>query len=480
MNIAFSEWLPDMSDNAGDTLAKNVIPKMDSYGELKSLTSFSTALTSACLGAFWMQDGSGVVYNFAGDTDDLYQLTGGTTWNNVSKSAAAYSAVNWEFEKFGDRVLATSLFDNLQYFDVGVSSNFADLAGSPPKAARIAVVRDFVVLGDLENAPNRVQWSGFNASELWTPSPLTTQADFQDLYGKGGRVQRIVPGEYGVIFQEHSIRKMNYIGPPLIFQIDEVERGKGTPAPNSVCWTGTTIFYYGHDGFYIFDGMQSTPIGNNKVDLWFKANADASALGSMRGVVDRRNRLVMWAFSSSASLGNDRLIIYNWGTGKWSYAEVDTEIIAEYVSPGYTLDELTTVIGLSDIDSASISVDSDAYKGGALNIQAFNSSHQAGTFSGTGMDACITTVEISDESHRLLETSSVRPDVEGAGTVTVQVGTRDKTSDNVAYTTAATLNDIGAADVRVSARYQRYQLNITNGFTHGKGVKVEQTLGGLR
>lgn len=480
MNLAFDEWLPDLSDAIGAREAKNVIAMSDSYGELKSLSTFSNALTSACLGAFWLQGSDNVIYNFAGDSDDLYELTGGSTWTNVSKSSGAYSAVNWEFAKFGDRVIAASLFDPIQYFDVGTSSNFADLAGSPPQASRIAIVRDFVVLGDISGAPNQVRWSGFNASESWTRAPLTTQADSQDLYGRGGKVQKIVDGEYGIIFQEHSIRKMSYVGPPLIFQIDEIEKGRGTPAPNSVCWTGNTIYYYGHDGFYVFDGFQSTPIGTERVDRWFKRNADVSKLGQMRGVIDRRNRLVMWAFTTSASSINNRLIIFNWGANKWSYAEVDTEVLAEYVSPGYNLDELTSVIGLADIDSESISVDSDTYKGGALNIQAFNSSNQAATFTGTGLDACVTTQEISDESHRILETTSVRPDIEGSGAVTVQVGTRDKTSDSVAYSTAASLNDIGAADVRVGARYQRYQVNITGGFDHAKGVKIEQTIGGVR
>jgi len=480
VNIAFDEWLPDLSDAVGTREAKNVIALAESYGELKSLASFSTALSSACLGAYWMQGSDDVIYNFCGDANDLYRLTGGVTWDEISKTTGTYTASNWEFTKFGDRVLATSLFDGLQYYDVGSSSIFADLPGSPPKASRMGVVRDFIVLGDLEGSPNRIQWSGYNSSELWGLNPLTTQADGQDLYGNSGKVQKIVPGEYGIIFQEHSIRKMSYVGPPLIFQIDEIEKGKGTPAPNSVCWTGSTIYYYGHDGFYVFDGFQSSPIGSNRVDEWFKAQADVSKIEQMRGVIDRRNHLVIWAFATNASSVNNRVIIYNWAANKWSYGEVDTEVLSEYVSPGFTLDELTTVIGLADIDSESINVDSDTYKGGALNIQAFGTDHKAATFSGTGLTASLTTREVSDESHRILETSTVRPDVQGASSMTVQVGTRDKTSDSVAYTAETSLNEIGVADIRKDGRYQRYQVNITNGFDHAKGVKVEQTLGGVR
>lgn len=50
-------------------------------------------------------------------------------------------------------------------------NTFADLAGSPPKARRITVVGDFIVMGNLDEGgtqyPNRVRWSGFNNSEAW-------------------------------------------------------------------------------------------------------------------------------------------------------------------------------------------------------------------------------------------------------------------------------------------------------------------------
>jgi hypothetical protein len=359
--IEFGEWLPDLPEhmNPGALIAKNVIPQLKGYSQLKSPASFSNTLSGVCLGVFWTQDTGNVVFNFAGDSTKLYRLVGGITWTDVSGASAPFAATTWDFTKFGNRVIAVSKESVAQKWDLASSSVFSALAGTPPQARWVATVRDFVVLGDLSTlGPSFIQWSGYNNSDVWTPS-LSTQSDYQELLGRGGRVQRIVPGEYGVVFCEHSIFRMDYAGPPVIFQIDEVKTKRGTPAPYSVVWADSKVFFFGWDGFYVFDGQQTAPISSNRVSKWITSNTTADSIRSMRGAVDRRNGLIMWAFKTSASAAiNNRIIIYNMLADKWSYAELDTEVIDEYVSSGFTLDDLDTPLP-SGIDINSINVDGD-------------------------------------------------------------------------------------------------------------------------
>ena len=485
--LELGEWAPDLPPlgNPGATVAKNVIPQLTSFRSLNSLSSFSNALGSACLGSLWFSSSSGSIFNFAGTATALYQLSGGTEWEDISKTGGYTGVTNWAMTHFGDRVLAASRNEPIQYFDVGGSqAAFADLPGSPPQAARLAVVRDFIVLGDLSGTgvgPSTVQWSGFNSSELWTPS-RATQADRQELFGRGGRVQAIVPGEYGIIFQEHSITRMDYVGPPVIFQLDEVERGRGTPAPNSVVWTGDHVFYLGHDGFYRFNGVSSEPIGVNRVNAWFNREADVGGLGTMRGVVDRQNRLVIWGFSTTASNEfNNRLIIYNWATDKWSYAEVDTEHLAEFVSSGFTLDELNTPLPRG-IDIDSIPVDSDEFRGGVLGLQAFDVAHKSASFSGAPLVAEIETKEIGAPTGQRLYTNAQRPLVDGLPTTSIEValGSRNTTTENVTFGAQYALNRNGQTRIRNNARYQRYRLRIEGGFSHAQGIEINQRTSGNR
>jgi hypothetical protein len=195
-------------------------------------------------------DKDGNSFNYAGDISDLYRLAD-TTWTNATRATSGnYSVAEedfWEFAQWGERVLATNFVNDIQAITAG-ASNFATLAGTPPKARHMAVVRDFLVLGNVTDystgasVANRVHWSGFNNIETYEPA-AATQADYQDLQGSGGHVQKVVGGEYGIIFQERSIWRMTYVGSPLVFQFDEVERGRGTPVPGSVVNYGSTIFY---------------------------------------------------------------------------------------------------------------------------------------------------------------------------------------------------------------------------------------------
>lgn len=471
--------------NQGALIALNVIPQIQSYRSLNSLSPFTNALGNPALGSFWANDRTNAIFNFAGDVDTLYNLVSGITWTDISGASGPFATPDdnaWEFEKFGENIIATNGFDSIQKYEMGVDAAFSDLGGSPPAALHIGVIRDFVMLGNIPSqGPNFVRWSGYNNAITWDPS-IRTQSDFQELFGRGGAVQRIVPGEYAVIFMEQSIFRADYVGPPVIFQFDELERKRGTPAPYSVVWSGGHVWYYGWDGFYHFDGQRSQPISHNKVSRWFELNSDAGVIGDMRSVVDRRNRLVIWAFKSSGSSAqNDRLLIYNWGANRWSYAEVDTQLLEEYVPPGFTLDELDGPLP-GGIDADSIPVDSDAFTGGFVNIQAFDTSNRSAAFTGTPLQAILDTKEISGPDQKRIMCNSVRPLIEGPGaTVQLQIGKRNTQQENVTFTAARAQNGInGEFSVRENSRYQRYRLIIDGGFIHGNGAKANIRVAGRR
>ena len=322
-------------------------------------------------------------------------------------------------------------------------------------------------MGDLDDAPSSIRWGGFNSSELWEPS-RATQADIQQLFGRGGDVQRIVPGQYGVIFQEHSIYRMDYAGAGITFSLNEISRGRGTPAPRSVCWLGNDVFYYGYDDFYRFDGQESHPLGINRVARWAKDNIDEAAYSSMQGVVNRRNNTVMWTFKSSALLdSNNMVLIYNWGADKWSYAELDTQVLGEFVSPSVSLDSdaFNTLYG-DDIDGTNQrSFDDPIYAGNQLNVIAFDADNKAATFSGAALPAVLDTREIGGSGMQVV-INNIRPEVDGVNVeANVQIGYRDSQLYTPMFTNPRAVNKHGEANLRRRARYARIRVNINSDLT---------------
>ena len=492
MFIPFGQWAPDSPALDGKArVAKNCIGESNYYRSFPALGAVSDALDGRAFGAISFMDGAGTTFNFAGDATKLYKLAS-NAWSNVSKSGNYTTLTDgrWEFAKFGSKVIATNYLNDVQYFDTSSSSLFADLAGSPPRAKHIAVVNNFVVLANLVDATfgtanNSLRWSGINDPEDWTAA-ASTQSDGQLLEeGDGGAIQGIVGNSnYGIIVQERAIQRMNYVGSPLVFTFEVLERNRGTPIPNSVVGVGREVFYISDDGFYRFNGVQSIPIGKDRVSKWFWDNFDNTYSERISATIDPLNTIVMWAFTTNgaASGGNpNRIITYNWIADKFTLIELDLEVIFQALTSGLTLEELDNIS--ASIDALPFSLDSSAYTGGKLLAGVIDTDHKLGYFTGDAMTATIETSEVEGAKNKMTEIQQVTPMIEGDGdtATTVKMGKRNNRTDAVSYGSSISLDSFGRAMTRSNGRYHQIETTISGGFEKATGVEVDRiTQGGER
>lgn len=482
--IEFGEYLPDQPqfNNPGVNNATNVYPSEIGYRPFPSFQSYSNAAESRILGAIFLTDTENNSYGYAGAAQKLYQL--GATLTDVSK-VGGYSSLTtiWEFCYFNGDVIATNYLNPVQKIDLG-AANFADLTGSPPKAKRCAVVGKFVVLGDIDDTsdgqvPNRVHWSAFNDSTGWTPG--TNQSDFQNIEGYS-QVRKIVGGDYGVIFMDRSVWRMDYIGTPDVFSFTNVQPERGTPYPGSVVSYGRYIYYLSGDGFYrLVDGSYSEPIGSGKVDKAVIDAIDPAYPDRVTASIDPKRKLYICFYpGSGASNGNPNVAVaYHWPTGKWSTLDPNEDIEFVFYGGTFTL-TLEELDAYGNLDTLAYSLDSPVWQGGADILSGFNTDHELGYFNGTALSAIIDTSEIGGDE--VTGESYVRPYVEGDSgtTVTVQIGTRSSLTTAVSYGTATSLDSDGKANVRGNARYIRARFNISGGFTLATGFDSDIRFYGMK
>jgi hypothetical protein len=474
--IPFGEFAPDIAlyNMEVAQTATNVLPGINSYLPLKTLAATGEALDAPCVGAVTLKDDDLTNYIYAGDATKLYGLTTATSTDYSKALGYTDNAERWYFEKWGNQVIASKFGDTPQIMTLG-GTTFADLSGTPPQGRTVAVVRDFVVFGNTYDAtggnqPQRVWWSGFDDETQWTAG--TNQSNYSTLQGTGGNIQMIVGGEYGIIFQEKSIWRMDYEGVPTVWRFDEVEPGRGTSAPGSVVEVGADIYFLGQDGFYVLqNGTVSEPIGNSKVDRYLFNDLDESNLANITSAVNPETGHIFWAYpSGSATNGKpDKILIYNYKIGRWSTAIEDIQILFTGVGSVYTLEELDS---FGTVDTISTSFDSAIWQGGAFKLGAFNSSNQLSAFSGDYMTATIETGQIYTEGKKT-EVSSVRPIIDG--TVQITMLTKNNlTTDTELVDGPIALDGSGKADFRTNARYHRIRATVTDGFTHAMGVEPVQ------
>lgn len=494
--IPFGEWLPDYPPfaNPGATVAKNVLPAPGGYRSFPSLNTYSNSLGAVCKGAIVARDTTGNYFNYAGDQSALYVLSA-TSWTNVVRSAGAGGAYNntpddyWEFTQFGTQLIGVNgLNDVPQTITVG-TAQFQNLGGSPPKAKHIASIRDFVVMGNISSgatySPQMVRWSAINNAASWTADP-TTLADFQDLPGDGGWVQKIVGGEYGTIFQERAIWRQTFVGSPLVFQFDRINTNIGAFAPQSVVNYRNIIFFLAEQGFCMFDGSNITPIGDNKVDRTFFADLDYNYIVRIQAAIDPVKKIVCWAYPGTGNVaGNpNRILIYHWSTQRWSRVEdINIEFLFSNKTTATGLDSLDTLF--PSIENVFPSLDASIWAGGNSIFSAFNSNHRLANFNGSAMAATVETNEqqLNMEDDGLAYVTQVKPILDGvAASVQCSVIARNDLTKSSSSTVAASPTSAGFVQVRSSARYHRFRIQTltATAFENLQGLDVTIQMDGLR
>jgi hypothetical protein len=486
--LSYADYRPDVSDYEGQATRNilNVIPRGDGYGPFSSFSAYTSALPTACRGAFYALKSDGTVVTFAGTSTRLYKLNNTDfAWVDVSSGGTSYSALSstaqWQFAQTGNLVFATQANAPLQVFDLSVSTAFGAALGSPPQAAYISVVGRFLVLSGLLSTPYRIQWCGlnnFNASTSW--DNVTAGADFQD-FPDGGIVRGIAGGESGIIFQDQAIRRMAYVpGSPIIFQIDRITQDKGLYAPYSIIRAGERIFFYAGQGFHkIEPGGVPEPIGREKVDRTFLADLDKGNLQLFIGAADPRSTRVYWAYKSvsGTTAAYDKLLGYDFLLDRFFPVMSTGEYLLGMSQTGVTLENLDSIS--SSLDALTLSL--DAYATAVQpEIAQFSDSHILGFFRGANLEATLESAEQGTDENRIT-VRGFRP-VTDAPTLFGSVSYRDTPSAIATPGSEVLVNArTGRCDIRRDTRYSRFKVRIpaATSWTFCAGVVPDLTTNGM-
>lgn len=429
----------------------------------------------------------------AGFTANAFQVSataGGVAINTSSAGSgthsytAHYSAIpttgQWQIRQFNKYVIAVHQNIAPQVLDLTSSAAFANLGGSPPQAAYIAIVNRFVVLcGIASTGVYDVQWSDLNGITTWDG---TGQSDTQTL-PDGGIILGVTGGEFGVIFQNTSIRRLTYAsGAPYVFSIDQISSGDGLFAPYSLIDAGNRIFFCSLTGFKMMQGGgYPIPIGKEKVDRTFFADVDSSNLHLVIGAADPRKTRVYWAYKSvnSASSKFDKILCYDWALEKWTTISMTGEYLSALSRPGMTLEGVDVAYG-SSIDALSVYSLDDVPGASIVEIAAFDATHKLGYFTSTNLEATLETKEMGGDGKRIFVRGFRL--VGDAPTVYGSVSYRETEQASVAYSSESFVNAVGICPQRVSTRFSRGRVRIPAGtaWTYAAGVEPDFAIEGDR
>lgn len=456
----------------------NFIPPGSEY-----FTNNGAATATACLGGDAFYDSTTAPHIYLGDTTKLYHLESRVAVNR--SIAGGYTVAeddNWQLAQFGDNVVAVADTENPQVHNMLTPATaFANLGGSPPTSATsVARVNDFLFMGKAFT----VHWSAFNNITSWTPS-AATQAGNQALDQERGEVLRIIGLDYAAIFQERAIRRAIYVGPPVIWDFgqDYVEKRRGCISKNAAVEFGRNIFYVADDGFYVFDGQTSTPIGYGKVDDYFVRNLNYPYRHKVCAAVDTINKLAVFGFPAGGATNISELLIFAIQDGRWTHDVLDLEFLFDSPVEPLTVDNFHLLFPDDNLDATNISpddIDSAVFDDRRQLLAGVKlGTHRLGFFTGTARAATIDTGEFEAAPGRRGLVTEIWPLGDFAqAAVTASVGYRRALpAGTLAFTNPTGMNRAGFCPQRIDGRFLRGRLQIGAGQSWRRAEGINYTAG---
>lgn len=463
-SIVYKEWLPDQPElgNIGLIRALNVLPIEGGYSPFLPLdTSLGTlGATGTDLSGFMATGATkGARYVFAFANGTYYESTSGSA--TFTARGTNTQSSRQSFAQYEDLVIATSEDNFPKFKTLGSASNFQVLTNTEtaPPANLVAVIGQFVVLGDLENAQNSVRWSSIDQPRSW-PAPgsataIASQAGQQDLKLAFGQVNAIHGGDqFGIILQAHCVTRMSYIGPPAVFEFDEISVEQGSIFQHGSCEFNGWVYFVSSKGVCRTNGVGVENIGAGKVDKYIAGS------NRVRCAVDSKAGLVYFAYANSgfAGAGTDHILVYNPLTNGFTEA---SQNLLEMVTTRAPLGALPTPIwGFSSAGASCI----------------------LGSFQATAGSAILENgeAELTEAGRTYID--GIKPHVESSGTapaIGIRIGTRNDLNTTPSYTSTAGPNSrTGFANFRAAtgvteAKYHRVEVNITGNFKKASGFEMD-------
>jgi len=474
--IPFGPWEPDKAAFQSGSLvdALNVAPVSGGYGPMLGFNPSSATLAAPILGASVLSDTAAATYVYAGSGDDIYVSNNGAAFSSVYHNGSALSTLfHWNFARFVGNVIAV----HPQVAPVGglIGTTMTALTGGAPTARVVGVVGNFLVMGDLIDGVdgtrrNRVRWSGFQNPNAWGTN-VGTQADFNDMPDEGGTVMGIIGREFGTVFQRYSISRMTYVGPDTVFQFDTVEKKRGAISSGSIIDAGLIAAYIADDGFMIWDGTSSTPIGSQRVNEWFRSRLYSGGEEKIVGYFEPLTSTIGWAYPIDSSGILKERIIYSLTEDRWCRSDLQGAWFMSRFDVGYTLEQLNV---FGNLETIPFSFDDPKLLGGRARAVGFDLNGAYGVLTGNSMAGTMLTGDWQSSPGVRSFVNAIRPQVD-ADVVTCAAGVRAQSlADPLAFTTDMAKVLDGRCPMRASGRYMRFRTTIgaTQNWTRATGIEA--------
>ena len=163
-----------------------------------------------------------------------------------------------------------------------------------------------------------IRWCDVDNYDEWTAS-ITNQAGSYRL-PKGSRIVGCIQGpQQGLVWTDLGVWAMQYVGPPYVYQFNEIGNGCGLIARKAATSMNGVIYWMGQSQFYRLAGSGVEIIQCPVWDVIFQ-ELDETNLDNIRVAANSRFGEISWYFPTISGNGEPTMYVkYNVALNQWDF-----------------------------------------------------------------------------------------------------------------------------------------------------------------
>jgi hypothetical protein len=238
------------------------------------------------------------------------------------------SAIDWTLDNWGENLIACPLNGPIYAWSPTSGSPRASIIPEAPSVNEGAFVampqRQIIAWASTFTGikdPLLIRWCDVEDYNNWIAS-ITNQAGSYRI-PKGSRiVQCIQAGQQALIWTDLGIWAMQYVGPPYVYQFNELGTGCGLIGRKAASSVGGVVYWMGQSQFYRLSGGGVEPIRCPVWDVVFQ-DLDTNNLEKIRIAPNSRFGEIAWYYPTKGNGGEiSHYIKYNYILDQWDYGQL--------------------------------------------------------------------------------------------------------------------------------------------------------------
>jgi len=245
-----------------------------------------------------------------------------------SGTGTPITAIDWTLDNWGEVLIACPLNQAIYSWSPTNNTPIASvLRGSPTVNNGVLVAmpqRQIIAWGSTNNGvqdPLLIRWCDVENYNQWIPL-LTNQAGSYRI-PKGSRIVQCIQGpQQTLVWTDVAIWAMQYVGPPYVYQFNEIGTGCGLIGRKAAASLGGIVYWMGQSQFYRLAGTGVEPIKCPIWDVIFQ-DLDTANVDKIRIAPNSQFGEITWYYPTKSNGGEvSHYVKYNVVLDQWDFGQL--------------------------------------------------------------------------------------------------------------------------------------------------------------